>query len=78
MTTEYFLVDDRSDRQTIEAICKRDVGGWWAASREPTRLLTGEVFPQLDVVAPLRLVVEAVDSIDRGALVVACSSHLTY
>lgn len=30
----------------------------------------GECFPQLDIVATLALVVEAIDSVDRGALVV--------
>ena len=31
----------------------------------------GEGLPQLDVVAPLALVVKAVDAVDRGALVVS-------
>jgi hypothetical protein len=34
-----------------------------------------EHFPQLDVVAPLALVVEAVDAVDAGALVVAAEDE---
>lgn len=34
----------------------------------------GKRFPQLDVVATLALVVEAVDAVDRGALVIAAEN----
>lgn len=35
----------------------------------------GESLPQLDVVSPLALVVEAIDTVDGGALVVAAQNE---
>lgn len=51
MHAEDLLVDQRRNRQTIEAV--------------------GEYFPQLDPVASLALVIEAVDAIDGRTFVVS-------
>lgn len=52
---ENLLVDDRRNRQTVEAV--------------------GESLPELDVVSPLALVVETIDTVDRGTLVVAAQNE---
>jgi hypothetical protein len=49
--TEYFLINNSSNGQAIEAI--------------------GESFPQLNVVAALALIVEPIDSVNRGAFVIS-------
>ena len=55
MHAEDLLVDDRGDREAVEAV--------------------GERLPELDVVPALALVVEAVDAVDRRALVVAAQQE---
>lgn len=52
---ENLLVDDRRNRQTVEAV--------------------GERLPELDVVSSLALVVESIDTVDRGTLVVAAQNE---
>lgn len=55
MHAENLLVDDRSNGQTVEAVCKG--------------------LPKLDVITPLAFVVEAINTIDRSAFVVASKNE---
>ena len=66
MAAEDFFIDNCGERQTVEAICERfpKLQEWKINYR-----IRREAY--LDVIPPFAFVIEAVDSVDGSALVIA-------